>query len=219
MIVREHFEKDLRHLQNEVLRMGSEVEENLVEVVDALIKRDLDRSKQIIEADRWINELQISLTMESLTLIATQQPAASDLRLLASVMNISNELERIHDYVKGIGNISLMINDEPIAKSFTDNFPMMAETGKSMLHRSLAAFTGRDVTLAQAIIADDDKVDALFYEALKNMTEAFSQNLANFEEVNRLGWVNHNLERAADRVCNICEWAVYTATGKFEEFV
>jgi len=219
MIVREHFEKDLRHLQNEVLRMGSEVEENLVEVVDALIKRDLDRSKQIIEADRWINELQISLTMESLTLIATQQPAASDLRLLASVMNISNELERIHDYVKGIGKISLMINDEPIAKGFTDNFPMMAETGKSMLHRSLAAFTGRDVTLAQAIIADDDKVDALFYEALKNMAEAFSQNLANFEEVNRLGWVNHNLERAADRVCNICEWAVYTATGKFEEFV
>lgn len=219
MIVREHFEKDLRHLQNEVLRMGSEVEENLGEVVDALIKRDLNRSKQIIEADRWINELQISLTMESLTLIATQQPAASDLRLLASVMNISNELERIHDYVKGIGKISLMINDEPIAKGLADNFPMMAETGKSMLHRSLAAFTGRDVTLAQAVITDDDKVDALFYEALKNMTEAFSQNLANFEEVNRLGWVNHNLERAADRVCNICEWAVYTATGKFEEFV
>lgn len=219
MIVREHFEKELRHLQNEVLRMGSEVEENLVEVVDALIKRDLDRSRQIVAADRWINELQISLTMESLTLIATQQPAASDLRLLASVMNISNELERIHDYVKGIGRISLMIHDEPISKGLADNFPKMADTGKSMLHRSLAAFTERDVLLAQAVIADDDKVDALFYEALKNMTEAFSQNLANFEEVNHLGWANHNLERAADRVCNICEWAVYTATGKFEEFV
>jgi len=219
MIVREHFEKDLRHLQDEILRMGSEVEENLVAVVDAMVKRDLNRCRQIIDADRWINELQISLTMESLTLIATQQPAAKDLRLLASIMNIANELERIHDYIKGIGKISLMINQERIPHGLIDNFPAMAKISQSMLHRSLAALIERDAVLAQAVIADDDQVDDLFYEALKNITEAFSQNLANFEEVNRLGWANHNLERAADRVCNICEWVVYTATGKFEEFV
>jgi len=219
MIVREHFNKELHQLQDEILRMGSEVEENLLIAVDALMKRDFNRSQLIIEADRWVNDLQLSLTMDSLTLIATQQPTASDLRLLASVMNIAGELERIHDYVKGIGRISLMIGEDPIPSGLTDNFPEMAEISKNMLHRSLAAFIERDVGLAKEIILDDDKVDRLFYDGLKKMSEAFSQSLANFEKFNQLGWANHNLERSADRVCNICEWAVYTATGKFEEFV
>lgn len=219
MIVREHFDKELHHLQDEILRMGSEVEENLLIVVDALMKRDLNRSQQIIAADKWLNELHITLTMESLTLIATQQPTASDLRIIASVMNIATELERIHDYVKGIGKISLMIGNEPISNGLINHFPEMANVCKDMLHQSLDAFIERDVKLAQTVIADDDKVDTLFYDGLKRMTEAFSQNLANFEETNQLGWANHNLERAADRVCNICEWALYTATGKFEEFV
>jgi phosphate transport system protein len=199
--------------------MGSEVEENLVLVVNALIKRDLNRSRQIIESDRWVNELQISLTMDSLTLIATQQPTASDLRLIAAVMSIANELERIHDYIKGIGKISLMIAEENIPNGLLDNFPEMAKISANMLHRSLNAFIERDVGIAKAVIADDDKVDDLFYSGLKKMSEAFSDGVSNFEEINQLGWANHNLERAADRVCNICEWAVYTATGKFEEFV
>lgn len=219
MIVREHFDKSLHHLQDEILRMGSEVEENLQLGVEALVKRDLTCSLQIINADKWVNELQISLTMESLTLIATQQPTASDLRLIASVMSIANELERIHDYIKGIGKISLMIADEAIPGGLLDNFPEMAKISANMLHRSLDAFIDRDVLIAKAVIADDDQVDDLFYSGLKKMSEAFSDNLANFEKINQLGWANHNLERAADRVCNICEWAMYTATGKFEEFV
>jgi phosphate transport system protein len=218
MLVREHFEKDLRRLQDEILRMGSEVEDNLFTAVEALQKRDLARSQQLIEADRWVNELQLSLTMESLTLIATQQPAARDLRFIATVMNIANELERIHDYVKGIGRISLMIGPEPITAGLIDEFPLMAEKTASMLHRSLDALVSRDAQLAKAVAADDDVVDDLFNTALNKMNAAIAQNGASFEEINRLGWANHNLERAADRVCNICEWVAYTAIGKFEEF-
>jgi phosphate transport system protein len=219
MLAREHFDRDLRHLQDEILRMSSEVEENLVVVVSALKKRDLDCSQRVIEADKWVNELQISLTMESLTLIATQQPTAKDLRFIASIMSIANELERIHDYVKGIGRISLDIGNTPIAEGLIDAFPLMAEKAASMLHRSLDALVTRDAALAKAITADDDVVDEMFNATLKRMTEAFSQNSASYEDVTRLGWANHNLERAADRVCNVCEWVNYLATGKFEELV
>ncbi|NJN53307.1 MAG: phosphate signaling complex protein PhoU [Anaerolineae bacterium] len=218
MIVREHFDRDLRHLQDEVIRMGSEVEENLVTAVAALRARDLKQSQTIIAADRQINDLQITLNMDALTLIATQQPAAKDLRLIAAVMNIANELERIHDYAKGIGRISVMMNSEPLPISLTDEFPAMAETTRTMLHRALDAFINRDETLARAIAAEDDIVDELFNIALKKMTDAFVQNLTSYEDINRLGWANHNLERAADRVCNICEWVGYMITGKFEEY-
>lgn len=219
MLVREHFDKDLRHLQDEILRMGSEVEENLFTAVDALQKRDLSRSQQVIEADHWVNELQLTLTMESLTLIATQQPTAKDLRLIASVMNIANELERIHDYIKGIGRISIAIGNEPIVAGLIDEFPQMAQLIATMLHRSLDALVNRDADLARAVAADDDAVDQLFNEILHRMNGALAQDLAPFEEINQLGWANHNLERCADRICNICEWIIYTVTGKFEELV
>lgn len=219
MLVRESFDKNLRHLQDEILRMGSEIEENLLTAVDALKKRDLIRSQQVVAADRWVNELHISLTMESLTLIATQQPAARDLRLIAAVMSIANELERIHDYVKGIGKISLMIGDAFIPDGLLDEFPAMADKTQFMLHRSLAAFVSHDAQMAKAVAADDDTVDALFNVALNKMNKALGQPPSSYDEINRLGWANHNLERAADRVCNICEWVVYTVTGKFEELV
>lgn len=219
MLIREQFDKDLRHLQDEILRMGSEVEDNLLMAAVALQKRDLTRSQQLVEADRWINALQISLTMESLTLIATQQPTAGDLRFIATVMNIANELERIHDYVKGIGRISLMIGDDLVPAELISEFPLMAEKTASMLHRSLDALVNRDALLAKTVAADDDQVDALFNIVLNKMNSALTQNLTSYEEINRLGWANHNLERAADRVCNICEWVVYTVTGKFEELV
>lgn len=219
MIVREHFDRDLRHLQDEILRMGSEVEENLVTAVDALRTRDLRRSQQVIEADHWINQRQLTLNMEALTMIATQQPTAKDLRLIAAVMNIANELERIHDYAKGIGRISLMMNSDPVPADLMAEFPEMAAKTASMLRRALDAFVNWDAALAQAIPAEDDIVDELFNQALKRMTEAFVLNLTSYEDINRLGWANHNLERSADRVGNICEWVGYMITGKFKEYV
>jgi phosphate transport system protein len=134
-------------------------------------------------------------------------------------MNIANELERIHDYVKGIGRISLMIGDELVPTELISEFPLMAEKTASMLHRSLDALVNRDALLAKTVAADDDQVDALFNIVLNKMNGALTQNLTSYEEINRLGWANHNLERAADRVCNICEWVVYTVSGKFEELV
>ncbi|HIP71906.1 MAG TPA: phosphate signaling complex protein PhoU [Anaerolineae bacterium] len=219
MVLRETYSRDLQNLQDELLRVGGEVEDDLVKAVTALIERNLSQSRQVITADFWINEWTLQMTMDSLTLIATQQPAAGDLRLLTAVMNIANELERIHDYIKGIGKISLTIGRDPIPADITQYLPAMAAQTRSMLRRALAAFAQQDTAAARQIAAEDDAVDALFNQTRQAIMPYIIANPARFEELDRIGWANHNLERAADRVSNICEWVVYLADGRFVELV
>ncbi|HFQ94042.1 MAG TPA: phosphate signaling complex protein PhoU [Anaerolineae bacterium] len=219
MVLRESFSRDLQNLQDELLRVGGEVEDDLVKAVTALIERNLAQSRQVVTADTWINEWTLQMTTDSLTLIATQQPAAGDLRLLTAVMNIANELERIHDYVKGIGKISLDIGGDPIPADITQYLPEMAGHTGAMLRRALVAFRQKDADAARQIAAEDDLVDALFNQTRKAVIPHVIANPAQFDELDRIGWANHNLERASDRVGNICEWVVYLVDGRFVELV
>lgn len=218
MIIREHFVKDLDKLRDQIIRMGSEAEDNLETAVAALMKRNTAVSQQIIEADKWFNEIQLRITMDSLKLIATQQPAASDLRFIASVMGIANELERIHDYIKGIGKVSLLIDEDPIPEGVLAQFPLMAEKTKGMLNRAIHAFTMRDLEAARKIPRLDDEVDELYNIIYRNLAEFIMEHPKEIDDMHRLDWANHNLERLADRVSNICEWIVYMITGDFSEF-
>ena len=219
MLLRELFNQDLQSLQDELLRVGGEVEDNLTKSVTALIERNLTQSQQVITADTWINEWTLQMTTDSLVLIATQQPTAGDLRLLTAVMNIANELERIHDYVKGIGKISLTIGRDPIPAGITRHLPPMAAQTRSMLRRALIAFIQQDAAAARQIAAEDDVVDALFNQTRQAIMPHIIAHPTQFDELDRIGWANHNLERAADRVGNICEWVVYLVDGRFVELV
>jgi len=215
-MLRQTFEDELQHLQDEVLVLGSMVEEALTESVECLRKRDMERSRQLIANDRLINEKRFAIEADTLTLIATQQPIAGDLRVLASVLEIAAELERMGDYAKGIANINLMIGDEPLLKPLVD-IPRMAEKARDMLHRALEAFILRDVELAQAIPAEDDEVDALYNQVYRELATYILSNPRNIEQANYLLWAAHNLERTADRVTNICERVVFTVTGQMAE--
>ena len=218
MIIRETFEKDLDRLRDQIIRMGSEAEDNLQTAVSALMTRNIAVSQQIIQADRWFNEIQVEITMDSLKLIATQQPIASDLRLIAAVMGIANELERIHDYIKGLGKISVLIGDDPIPEGVMVELPLMAEKTKGMLNRSITAFTLRDAEAAKKIPQLDDEIDDLYKVIYHRLAQFIMEHPAEIEAMHRLDWANHNLERLADRVSNICEWIVYMDTGKLTEF-
>ena len=216
-MLRETYTKELRNLQNEILRMGSEVEENLLKAVEALVKRDFVLSEKLVQADKWFNQRRIDIGIEAFGVIATQQPIAGDLRLIAATLEIAGELERIHDYVKGIGNISLMIGETAVPSQLTIHLPYMAEKARLMLHSSLVAFTERNAQLASKIIKSDDDVDNLYNETYRAVMIYMADNNEAFELAQRLEWAAHNLERAADRVTNICEWVVYLATGKYEQ--
>jgi phosphate transport system protein len=200
-------------LQDKLLLMGSRVEDALADAVIALKKRDHKVCRQIIAHDQTINEARYELEGGTLMLIATQQPMAGDLRTLAAVLEIASELERIGDYAKGIANISLMIGDAPLVKPLID-VPRMAEICVDMLHRALDAFVQNDDKAAAAIVEDDDMVDALYDQVYRELMTYVIADPKTVEQVSYLLWVAHNLERAADRVTNICERVIFTVTGE-----
>jgi phosphate transport system protein len=213
---RETFERELQRLQDEVLVLGSMVEKALVESVRLLKKQDLDGARRLIAEDESINQKRFALEADALVQIATQQPMASDLRVLASVLDIASELERIGDYAKGIAKVNLMIGGEPFIKPLID-LPRMAEKAADMLHRALDAFVRRDVDLARAIPEEDAEIDALYSQIYRELLTFIMSDPRNIDQATHLLWVGHNLERAADRVTNICERVVFTVTGKMEE--
>ena len=216
-MTRETFDRELQHLQDEVLVLGSLVENAIMESVELLKRRDMEGARRLIREDRRvINEKRFGIESEALKLIATQQPMAGDLRVIAAVIEIAHELERMGDYAKGIAKINVMMGEEPLLKPLID-VPLMAEKARDMLHRALEAFVNRDVELARAIPKEDDEVDNLYNQVYRELLSLMMENPRDIDRATYLLWVAHNLERTADRVANICERVIFMVTGEFVE--
>lgn len=214
--IRETFDRRMKQLQDEILLLGSMVEQAILDSVEALKRQDREASQRVYAFDEKINQIRFSIEEDCISLIATQQPAAHDLRLLVAILEISTELERIGDYAKGIARINLLIREEQLIKPLID-IPCMAEIAVSMLHRALQAFVDGDAELARAIPAEDDQVDGLYNLVYRELMTFILANPAVIEQANYLLWAAHNLERMADRVTNICERTVYVVTGEMME--
>jgi phosphate transport system protein len=215
-MIRKTFENEIQQVKDEVLLLGSMVEHAIMASVEVLKKRDIKGAEKIIAQDSEINKKRFAIESQLMILIATQQPMAHDLRLLASTMEIISELERMGDYAKGIANINIRMGEERLLKPLID-IPRMAQIGASMLHRSLTAFVNEDVEAAKAIPAEDDEVDGLYNQIYHELMLLIIQDPKTIERANWLLWVAHNLERVADRVTNICERTIFIATGEMSE--
>jgi len=216
MEIRTEFHKKLSKIQDDVLLMGSMVEKAIGRAIEALKNRDLELAKQVVDDDSKIDEKRYSIEEKCIQLIATQQPMASDLRVIVAVLSIITELERIADHAEGIANIALMIGNEPPVKPLID-LPRMADKTIDMLHRSLDAFISRDPEKARKIASEDDEIDELYSQVFRELLVFMAEDPKVCSRATRLIWVAHNLERSADRVTNICERVVYLVTGKMEE--
>jgi phosphate transport system protein len=214
--LRETFELALQHIQDDLLALGNMVEEAIMESVQSLVRRDREVARRLMAQDRVLNEKRFAIEQEALILIATQQPMATDMRTIAAVLAIVGELERIGDYAKGIAKINLMMEEKPFAKPLAD-IPLMAEKVHDMLHRALGAFVERDADVARSIPDEDDYVDALYNQVYRELITIIVSNPLAIDQSTYLMWVAHNLERAADRVINICERVVFTVTGEMME--
>ncbi|MBI5841559.1 MAG: phosphate signaling complex protein PhoU [Chloroflexi bacterium] len=215
-MLRKTFETELQQVKDNVLLLGSMVEQSILDSVESLKKRDIKAAEKILQFDREINGKRFEIENQLMILIATQQPMAHDLRLLASTMEIISELERMGDYAKGIANINIRMGDQPLLKPLID-IPRMAQKDVDMLHRALTAFINEDVEAARAIPIEDDEVDALYNQVYRELMTFVIQDPKSIERANWLLWVAHNLERVADRVTNICERTVFIATGEMTE--
>lgn len=216
MATRLAFDQELQRLQDELMLLGKLIEEAVVNSVDVLKQCDLDASRRLIAEDHWINKKRFAIETDVLTLIATQQPVATDMRVLAAMLEIATELERIGDYAKGIANINLMLGNDQLIKPLVD-IPQMAAKASDMLHRALIAFIERDVEAARALPAEDDEVDSLYNQVYRELLTLILASPQNIDQATYLLWVAHNLERTADRVVNICERTVFTVTGELDE--
>jgi phosphate transport system protein len=216
MELREAFHRKLREIQDDVLVMGSMVEKAILASVDALRDRNLEQAERIIADDVKINSKRFEIENKCVQLIVTQQPMASDMRIIMAVVNIITELERIGDYAEGIARIVILNGDEPPLKPLV-TIPRMSQKTVDMLHRCLETFINRDAAAARQIAAEDEEVDNLYDELYRVLISFMLEDPKTITRATRFIWASHNLERAADRVTNICERVVFTVTGKMEE--
>jgi len=215
-MIRKTFENEMQQIKDEILILGSMVEAAILDSVEALKKRDIKEAEKILEADKEINKKRFEIEGQLMILIATQQPMAHDLRMLASSMEIIGELERMGDYAKGIANINVRMGDEPLLKPLID-VPRMAQKDVDMLHRALTAFVEEDVESSKKIPMEDDEVDALYNQVYRELMTFVIADPKTMERANWLLWVAHNLERVADRGTNICERTIFIVTGELVE--
>jgi len=213
---RTSFERHLHELQDDVLVLGSMVEKAIYRSMEALKNRDLELAKQVIADDSEIDRKRYDIEEKCIELIVTQQPVASDLRIIVAVLNIIIDLERIGDHAEGIAKIAVRIGKEPPLKPLID-LPRMAQKTGDMLRRSLDAFINRDAEAARKISKEDDEIDALYEQVFRELLTFMAEDPKTITRATRLIWVGHNLERSADRVTNICERVVFVVTGKMEE--
>jgi phosphate transport system protein len=210
------FKKGFQEIQDKVLVMGDMVTREINRSIEALKARNLKMAHQIIADDAKIDELRFTIEDKCIELMGMPKLAIADRRIIVAVLSISTELERIGDYAGGIAKIVVMIGDEPPLKPLID-IPRMGELIVEMIDKSLKSFVERDVDLAKHVVTMDSSVDGLYDQVFRELLTFMMVDPKTINRATRLIWVAHNLERAADRVTNICERVVFTVTGKMED--
>lgn len=215
-MTREIFAGQLQELRDEVVQMSEMVGEAISNSADALRLRDIEAAQRVIDNDRSINQRRWDIEEQALVVIATQAPMATDLRTISSVIHICSELERMADHAVCIARIAIDIAHEPFLKPLID-IPRMAELCLTMLGESIMAFEETDAESARALSIRDNEVDLLYDQIYDELVALMTADPATITRATPLLRAAHNLERIADRVTNICERVVFTATGVLEE--
>ena len=215
-MTRDLFNSELRQLQDDVLVLGSMTEKAIMDAMEALRDGDAAWSRRIVEDDKKINAKRFEIEDRTTFVVASQQPMATDLRSLASILYIITDLERMGDHAEGIARINLLLGDEALPRKL-GYLPAMADRAVAMLRNSLKAFIDHDVDMARQICDADDEVDRLQDSVYEDCIAAMIADPSTIQRNTHLLWCAHNLERIADRCTNICERVIYTVTGHMQE--
>jgi phosphate transport system protein len=208
-----HFDRDIEHLKELLLRMGAMVEDAISDSIRALLERDSAVAERVIAADDAIDLMELEIDQHTVELIAKMQPAAVDLRFVATAMKITPELERIADLAVDVCERAVELNREPLLKPLID-IPRLARMTQDMVRQSLDAFVRRDASLARQVIARDDEVDMLTEQSFRELLTYMLEDSRNISRAIRLTFVGKYFERMADAATNICEMVVYLVEGK-----
>ena len=208
-------DQELAQLKDNIIRLSSAADASIDQAMNALVNRNAVQAHEVVINDDAINQMRYEIEEQALLILATQAPAASDLRAVVAAIHLAVELERIGDHASGIARLVERMEDEDEIDTL-HKLPKMAKRGREMLQQGIDAYLQQDPQLALDMIKRDDKLDKqynkLFREALEEMKDDNYIRRATF-----LLWVGHNLERIGDRATNIAERVIFMCTGEFVE--
>jgi len=213
---RHGLDTELAAIKDEVLRMGSLVEDAIRAAIAALVAHDAAAATRVIEDDHRINEKQREVSTLITRTIATQSPVARDLRFLLSLDHVSYELERMGDHAGSVAKQVRKLAPFPPLKRYVD-LPAMGEIAAVLVVDILRALVDVDVAAARAVAARDDEIDDLYHKTFDEVVALMRADGANVERGTRILFAAHYLERIGDRVTNIAEDVVFLASGEIED--
>ncbi len=215
-MVRQTFHIELTDLEQELIRMGALVEDQLRRSVRSLTDRDVVAARQIIADDDRVDAMEMNIERRCLTLLALQQPLASDLRIVSTVLKIITDLERMADHAADIAKVTVRLNQEPLIKPLVD-IPEMARITSSMVRLALNAYIHRSIEEAMIMIRLDDDVDHLYAKAFRELLDVMRARPETVAQGTYLLFVANYIERVADHATNLGEWVIYMVTGQRKE--
>ena len=212
-ILRRPLDERFRALTTDLVRMSQSVDRAIDQSVRALRGHDRNLAESVIAGDAELNRMRYEVEEACLALIATQQPAAGDLRAILATDAIAVELERMGDHAEGIAKIVLRMGDDPPVKELTQ-IPRMAELCRKMLKESVETFLARDPKTARTVGEQDDEIDRLYRTLFDELVAVMAGDPSTVERGTYLLWIAHNLERIGDRITNISERVIFMTTGQ-----
>ncbi|MEP4147997.1 MAG: phosphate signaling complex protein PhoU [Halioglobus sp.] len=211
--ISERFNTELEEIKNHLLEMGGKVEKQLVEAVDALVNRDTGAAEEIINRDHEVNEMEMRIDDECATILARRQPAASDLRLVVSVIKVNTDIERIGDEAAKIARQGIRLVDESTSPTNHVEIRHIGSHVASMLHKALDAFARLDMDLAVEVVKEDIDVDKEYGSAMRSLVTFMMEDQRNIGPILNEMWALRSLERIGDHAANIAEHVVYLVRG------
>jgi phosphate transport system protein len=208
-----HYESELQELKEAILFIGGTTEEMISSAMKALVTRDSDLGRKVIESDRAVDAAELDVDHLCLNLLALRQPAASDLRFIATALKMVTDLERIGDLAVNIAERALELNQEPPLKPYID-IPRMATAVSGMLHLALDAFVNRNAEMARAVLAADDEVDNLNVQLFRELLTYMIEEPKNVSRAMRITFIAKYLERIGDHATNIAQMVIFMCEGR-----
>ncbi len=215
--MRTKFDKQLHMLNQELLHMGTMIEESIQQAIEALVNQDVELAKKIMKMDDEIDREEKKIENLCFTLLLQQQPVASDLRVISAALKMITDMERIGDHAADISEMTIVLSKNPYRKKLDDINRMASETVLMLIH-SIEAYVEKSMEKASAVIANDDVVDGLFDEVKKDIIEQIQKEPENGEQSADLLMVAKYFERIGDHATNIAEWVIFSLDDKKETF-